>query len=84
MAFWFNKKDEQQKADSSQVQQAPVVPQPAPAATSPGPLLKPLTKPGAVPILKVVPSSTPAPAPAPVPAPEPAGLKVRPKVDQRA
>ncbi len=84
MAFWFNKKDEQQKADCSHVQQASVVPQPAPAASLPGPLLKPLAKPGAVPILKVVPPSTPAPAPVPAPEPEPAGLKVRPKIDQRA
>ena len=80
MAFWFNKKDEQQKADSSLVQQASVAPQPAPAATMPGPLLKPLAKQGAGPTLKAVPTSTPAAAPAP----EPAGLKVRPKVDQRA
>jgi PAS domain S-box-containing protein len=86
MAFWFNKKDEPQKADSSNVQQAPVVPQPPPAATLPEekPLLKPLAKPVAGPMLKAVPPSTPPPVPASVPAPEPVGLKVRPKIDQRA
>jgi PAS domain S-box-containing protein len=83
MAFWFNKKDEPQKADGSNVQAAPVAPQPAPAPTLPEakPLLKPLAKPGSGPTLKAVASSTPAPAPV---APEPPGLKVRPKVDQRA
>jgi PAS domain S-box-containing protein len=86
MAFWFNKKDEQQKADSSKEQQVSAAPQPAPAAPLPEekPLLKPLAKPVAGPILKIVHPSTPAPAPVSVPAPEPAGLKVRPKIDQRA
>lgn len=84
MAFWFNKKDEPQKEDSSHTQQAQVVPPPASHVPPPEekPLLKPLVKPGAGPTLKAVPNSTPAHAA--VPAAEPAGLKVRPKVDQRA
>lgn len=88
MAFgnWFNKKDEPQKADGSLVEQAPAAPKatmpPQHAASSEEkPLLKPLVKPGG-PTLKAVPNSTPPPPPPT--ALEPAGLKVRPKVDQRA
>lgn len=88
MAFWFNKKDEPQKADSSPVSQEPAAPQPAQAAPPPAPtapqpapatplpqvapLLKPLAKSGAGPTLKAVPAATPAAAPVPAPAPAPA------------
>lgn len=90
MAFWFNKKDAPQKADDSHVQQvvpAPANPHDVPSApfassSEEKPLLKLLVKPGAVPILKAVPTTTPPPAPVQVPTP--VGLKVRPKVDQRA
>jgi PAS domain S-box-containing protein len=84
MAFWFNKKEDGTKPDGT-------------PGSQPGgeeaPLLKPLGKTGAIPAGK--PAGAPAPAPAPA-APAPAaaapaatnhdggGLKVRPKVDQRA
>lgn len=97
MAFWFNKKEEPQKANAAQSQatpaQAPMPPAypvlpttltpPAPPAAEEKPLLKPLAKPGAGPALKPLPSTMPAPAPTPAPEPA-AGLKVRPKIDQRA
>lgn len=87
MAFgnWFNKKGEPQKEDSSQSQQASASPKSTPSnkpepAADPKPLLKPLVKSGPVPTLKALPTTTPA---ATTP-PDPVGLKLRPKVDQRA
>lgn len=90
MAFWFTKKEEPPKTDSAKVTppSVPAATQPAPATPSAPnkpveekPLLKPLAKPAAGPTLKAVPTTTPAPT---APAQESAGLKVRPKVDQRA
>jgi len=84
MAFWFNKKDETLKADGAQMPQASGAATPAPAAA---PLLKPLGKTAAtIPVVKAVEASIPAACPPalPVPPQEGGGLKIRPKLDQRA
>jgi PAS domain S-box-containing protein len=91
MQFWFNKKSEPQKAEGAQVSQASTVSQPAPATPQPAsltnlpeekPFLKPLLKTGSGPTVKAVPAVASLPVPSPTP--DVGGLKLRPKVDQRA
>jgi PAS domain S-box-containing protein len=82
MAFWFNKKDEALKADGVQVPQSSGATIPA---SEPAPLLKPLGKTAAIPVMKAAEASAPAHTAEPAAAAHEVGvLKVRPKLDQRA
>jgi len=90
MAFWNRKKDAPQNSMSSQEQveleskQKTASPSQQESKSGEKPLLKPLAKTGASPTLKAVPTTTPTPEPEPTQEPDPVGLKLRPKVDQRA
>lgn len=84
MAFWFNKKDDAQKPEGTPVSQptGASVPQ---TSGEDAPLLKPLGKTAAIPVMKPTAVAPHATAPESAVAPqEGGGLKVRPKVDQRA
>jgi len=83
MAFWFNKKDEAQKPDEVKQTQSAGTPA-SKTAGAEAPILKPLPKRAETPAPVAVATTAPTPTTVATTPQDGGGLKVRPKVDQRA